>query len=118
MAPIEDGSADAGRAANVVRGVAFLDERWPDWWRTDGADQIDVDRLHMEDGRWCVLAQASHRARGPGEYYTAVMALGLTSEQACLLGFNAFGLGTIAQLRELTERWRAVITERRSPDAA
>jgi hypothetical protein len=37
----------------VDRGVALLDQRWPDWWKN-----VDLDDFRLNDPENCVLAHA------------------------------------------------------------
>lgn len=48
-------------AARVQRGIALMDEKWPNW-----ATEIDLDVLDIESGYHCVTAQyAKHFTEDP-----------------------------------------------------
>ncbi|MEU6387694.1 hypothetical protein ABZ847_29525 [Streptomyces bauhiniae] len=109
--------------ARVERGVAWLDEHLPDWWRADrpsqGFDQggpIDLDALVMRDPCGCVLGQLL------GNYYRAELSIDTAS--AC--GFDTAarvddcdGPDEIRdamrdEFEALAELWSQVISRRRA----
>lgn len=114
--------------ARVTRGIAWLDQHLPDWWRTDrpnhGAENggpIDPDALVMSHSCYCVLGQLL------GNYYRATDH-GLTLDQAVAYGFDTALVTSrsligpdddvdawmAAEFDALTALWRAVIEQRRA----
>ncbi|MBM0275125.1 hypothetical protein [Micromonospora tarensis] len=100
--------------ARVDRGVVWLDEHIPDWWRTDrpsqGFDQggaIDLGELRMKDPCWCVLGQLI------GNYYRTEIPL----DEAVAFGFDVESCTRPEMADEfdaLTELWTRVIEQRRA----
>ncbi|MEV4197046.1 hypothetical protein [Micromonospora globbae] len=107
----------------VDRGVAWLDSRIPNWWRTDRPDHgdnggpINLDELVMSHNCYCVLGQLI------GNYYRA----DLTIDQAVAYGFDASvgayyrGTDTVEvgeamadEFDALRELWIRVIEQRRA----
>lgn len=113
-------------AERVARGAALLDREMPDWWRADREDTvpwdgvhrepIDLDRLNMDDGGWCVFGQL--------EYPGMDCAYGEMARR--VFGSNANGRRTEAAIQHgvyarperhypiLTDLWREVIGKRRA----
>jgi hypothetical protein len=59
--------------ARVAKGIALLDEKFPDW-----AGLINLDTLSLSSTSDCVTAQLAH-AKGKGStYFTGMEMLGLT----------------------------------------
>jgi fumarate hydratase class II len=76
----------------VRDGAALLDERAPDW-----RDQVDPDRLDMQNACDCVLGQVF------GNFYRAIESdLKISYLQAYRLGFECEG----PDYGPLTEAWR------------
>lgn len=102
-------------AARVARGIAWLDDHDPGWWREDaptrpGVDRsrpIDLGTLDMDDPCGCVLG---HRY---GDYYEAP----ITVETCVRLGFDA-NADDGAEWSALGAGWRKVITARRDAERA
>ena len=106
--------------ANVARGVAFLDEKDPQWWNCGGGKSkpaiegmvghIDLDKLDMADGKVCILGQ-----RHAGKFVGAVNALfGGDGDAALLRGFNT-NFNDSPAFSFLAELWASVIQSRRYP---
>lgn len=69
--------------ARVAKGIALLDEKRPGW-----ADQIDLGKLDIQNGSYCVTAQLS----GTQNWYEGMQQLGLTQFNTGTYvshGFNA-----------------------------
>ena len=127
----------AGVPGRVARGVVWLDENDPGWWRTDAparpdVDQscdpggpIDPDALDMSHPCYCVLGQRW------GNYYAARISI----DEALSFGFDAQGgadltpdlaqsevTGVLAaidtEFTALTAEWTRVIEGRREVEAA
>lgn len=112
-------------AERMARGVALLDREMPDWWRADRADAepwdgvtrdpIDLDRLDMGDGGWCVFGQlenpgmecayADMSARVFGSDLDARLAADIQHGVYAIADWH-FGI--------LTDLWREVIEKRRA----
>jgi len=97
--------------SRVERGVAFLDQRMPDW-----VERVDLNTLDTQHLERCVLGQLF------GDYVIGVEELGLKEEGDRLdevsvysLGFQASGDEGQPTYADLTEAWRAAILERRAP---
>lgn len=80
----------------VAAGVMLLDDRRPDW-RT----LVDVSRLNIADGDWCVLGQVFPEQ----SYGDALEELGLDSSP-WEYGFDARG----SEYEALRRAWIGVIT--------
>ncbi|MGN6126738.1 MAG: hypothetical protein ACTHON_09250 [Humibacter sp.] len=99
-------------AARVARGIALMDEKWPNW-----ATEIDLDRLDIKDGAVCMTAQYAQAHNLGGYWYQATQSLGLADEgdDYEAHGFNTPGGrdqgGEFATLNGL---WRAEILRRRA----
>jgi len=90
-------------AERVAKGVAWMDRRYPDWWR-----KIDLGSLRMNGVRFCVLGQMN-----PGDPIAVVddvIAVGPMH----LLGFNATPKNERAmeEYEELRVEWTRVIRQR------
>ena len=77
---------------NVLRGVALLDEKVPNW-----RDRVKKDRLQMWDCFYCVLGQLF------GYYSTGLKALNITTDDGYNLGFHA---KTKAKQGKLEKLWK------------
>lgn len=109
----------------VARGVAWMDERYPDWWREDCEHPIDTNVLDMNSPRKCLLGQIH------GSFYNSP----ICTDEAVALGFDSddmwpdgFGTDFITddderltpvqrEFAELTEQFAAVIAFRRGWDS-
>lgn len=113
--------------ARVDRGVVWLDEHLPDWWRADRPDQgfdkggpIDVNALVMRDPCGCVLGQLL------GNYYRAEIGLDEATECGFDTAARAEDYDGHDEIREamkdefeaLTELWSRVIEQRRAAVAS
>ena len=72
---------------NVLRGVALLDEKVPDW-----RERINPDRLSMVSCNSCILGQLF------GNYFEGARMLGIYGSD---YGFNVSGEDTYLRLRQL-----------------
>lgn len=93
----------------VARGVSWLDDVLPEWWKTHS---INLDDFDMADSCKCVIGQLS-----PHEFDDAIheVWMDLTYSKAYELGFFAGPSCTHApEYLELQAQWRRVITERRA----
>jgi hypothetical protein len=118
----------------VGRGVPFLDEHDPGWWRADVDRAINLSTLNMVNGEACVLGQrcpldvlqnyASILQLYPqaeDRYYAYAAKLALLSDRDRREWSDEHGF-TLPQengtswggWHELTAEWRRVITERRA----
>jgi hypothetical protein len=97
----------------IVAGARFLGHLDPGWWREGALLPSSLAALDMADPYRCVLAwwAAQHLPapprRGPRQvppYDRAMLALGLSSQQAQALGFTG------ADVDLLTPGWRHLIT--------
>ena len=79
----------------VGKGVTYLDEHIPGW-----RDQVDGDRLDMQNACDCVLGQLL------GSFYR-LSEIGLSYHQAYEMGFEARSGG--ASYGELGDAWRSVL---------
>lgn len=104
-------------------GIEFLEERYgPDWYRL-----LDPDKLQMDATCQCVFGQLE------GDYDEACLSFGLSNDDACDLGFNAYvsesyvddpwnlysgprDLTYTEECATLTAIWRAVIMEAQRKD--
>jgi len=121
---------DIDYAARVAKGIALLDERFPDWWI-----QINLDTLDVSDGTACVTAQSAQLLEMGGDWLDGAQYFGLTWESNNVSdntyiahGFNAEDMpwrdgdvlkgwenySSVGALIELTNLWRLVILERRA----
>jgi hypothetical protein len=88
----------------VGRGVRWLDQNLPGWWKADRPDNGDnggpirVDELSMSHNCYCVLGQLL------GNYYRAEISI----EQAVEFGFDS-SVGSLA--RDVTEVDEAMADE-------
>lgn len=110
---------DTSIAERVLRGVAWLDQHDPGWWREDApeyrdrnAQPIDLDRLDLGDPCGCIFGHRwGYYGHAPvGD--TAAASLGCYSASA-LAADPATRAGVVAEYAELTAEWRRVIRERR-----
>ena len=60
----------------VARGIALLDERVPDW-----VDMINLDRLDIRSGEFCVTAQIARFMFDDPHYATGMDYLGLENSE-------------------------------------
>ena len=100
-------------AERVARGVAWLDEHDPTWWRADAtpvssmhdSEPIELDRLDISDPCGCVLG---HRW---GHFGHAMIDAPYFGRRPAALGFDAY---ENAEYGGLTAEWRRVIRARRA----
>lgn len=85
----------------VADGAAFLDERWPGWWK-----RVNSRTLNVESCLNCVLGQLF------GSYQEGMdWVSDMTGHKfACRYGFAT---GTMGNYKLLTELWVEVLTQRR-----
>lgn len=100
-------------AARVQRGAALLDEKWPTW-----AQDIDLDRLDIQDGAACMTAQYAQQTTPGATWYTGQTMLGLSELAYELHGFNADGCSVGGAedgpgYATLNRLWRDLIVQRR-----
>jgi hypothetical protein len=103
-------------AARVARGIALMDEKWPNW-----VAEIDLDRLDIASGVNCVTAQYAQKDGSRRSYLTGQSLLGLDDSAYEAHGFNAEGQST-GETEEydpdgyatLNALWRAEILRRRA----
>lgn len=107
---------DIDYAARVAKGVALLDEKWPEW-----ATEINVDTLDVSSRYSCVTAQFAGWAEGHAYYHRGMELLRLEEgDQGSYVahGFNAVGDyngdDTDAAYATLNALWKGVIAERRA----
>lgn len=103
---------DIDYAERVQRGIALLDKKWPAW-----AQEIDLDRLDIEDGRRCMTAQYAQRHDFGKAWFDAIEALGLENEDEDYEahGFNTPGGRSFAgEFDTLNGLWKAAIVARRA----
>lgn len=85
-------------AERVAAGVAWLDQRQPDWW-----ELINLPRLDMWHSCKCVLGQLY------GDYYAVPIEL----DRSVAMGFDAQDRRPDGDFEALQEEWTRVIEERR-----
>lgn len=103
-------------AARVARGIALMDEKWPNW-----ATEIDLDRLDIASGVNCMTAQYAQKDGSRRSYLTGQCLLGLDDSAYEAHGFNAESLSA-GETEEydrdgyatLNALWRAEILRRRA----
>lgn len=104
-------------AARVARGIALMDEKWPDW-----ATEIDLEELNIRDGGACMTAQYA-ASQGEGKHWEDGMALlGLLPSSYEEHGFNAAGAMAMDDDTDtdydgydtLNSLWRSEIERRRA----
>jgi len=121
---------DIDYSARVAKGVALLDERFPDWWKL-----LNLDTLNVSDGMACVTAQAAQHLGVGRDWLDGMRHFGLTNDANTAddntyiaHGFNAEdvpfddfdvteGWGRYSNsdaLDRLTNLWRLVVLERRA----
>lgn len=94
-------------AARVQRGIALMDEKWPNW-----ATEIDLDTLDIKSGSSCVTAQYAS-VHGSRCWYSAGMGMLHLDEDAYVEhGFNS-DLGDEWEYDTLNGLWKAEIIRRR-----
>jgi hypothetical protein len=108
-------SEEIDYAARVQRGIALMDEKWPDW-----ATEIDLERLDIEWGDRCVTAQyAQLHGNAPEDdidsWKDGRSMLDLSPREYERHGFNTdAGLGSNKDYAALNGLWRAEIERRRA----
>jgi hypothetical protein len=118
-------SEEIDYAARVQRGIALMDEKWPDW-----ATEIDLDTLDIGESDRCVTAQydafmqkAEDREHVSGWYFEGMKRLGIgDNETYAAHGFNGdyvFEDGEIngvtpGAFDALNGLWKAEIERRRA----
>lgn len=99
---------DIDYAARVARGIALMDEKWPDW-----ATEIDLEKLDIENGGHCVTAQyaaAQGEERGWG---IGRRLLGLDMDAYTENGFRTYD-EDCNDYPVLNDLWRTEILRRRA----
>lgn len=100
----------------VKNGMAFLDQRFPDWLY-----RVNVETLDLVDCEYCVLGQLC------GDYEVAATALklgyiyGEEFRNLAFIGVPSTGADTEWEdqnWEELTKEWKCQIIERRAREAA
>src|SRR5574341_1218326 len=90
----------------VARGVRWLDEHQPGWWKT-GDGGIELSTLNLHYPCECILGQLED------DFYESCYKNGLLKPDAQRLGFTATkGMSW----RSLTAEWKRVIRTRRKSD--
>jgi hypothetical protein len=108
---------DIDYASRVARGIALMDEKWPNW-----ATEIDLDKLDIQDGSRCMTAQYAQRVSEDPDFRweDGMVLLGLSSNSYEEHGFNADGaldgdaITDEAGYDTLTALWKAEILRRRA----
>lgn len=121
---------DIDYSARVAKGVALLDEKFPDWWKL-----INLDTLDVSHGLHCVTAQSAKILDVGRDWLDGAEYFGLTSMSEDVNdntyiahGFNAEDVPYVTHeiqegwenysnsdtLDRLTNMWRLVILERRA----
>lgn len=97
-------------------GAKFLDERLGrGWWRRIKLRRLDLSMAYMRPGRCgCILAQLDAYDWGDGSYLRKCEELGLSEQRRVRMGFAAPRYGSYP---ELTEAWKQIVRERRTPAA-
>lgn len=90
--------------AQVLSGVALLDEKAPAGWE----NEIDLDTLDLARAHLCILGQL------PGGYNASVEYLGLTHNFDVMVGHGFDTEGGLDAYPILTNLWSQVIRERRA----
>lgn len=95
-------------AARVARGIALMDEKWPNW-----ATEIDLEKLDIKDGTRCMTAQYSAARDGSGGWRDGMYLLGLNMDSYTEHGFKTEdeNQGDYPTLNAL---WQAEILRRRT----
>lgn len=113
------GMSEIDYAARVQRGAALLDEKWPTW-----AQDIDLDRLDIQEGDNCMTAQYAQMLgladrSDDTAYEDGQQSLGLDDGQYEGHGFNAEGASycdlqtDMVGYSTLNRLWRDLIIQRR-----
>lgn len=111
-------SEEINYAERVQRGIALLDEKWPTW-----AKDIDLDKLDIRSGDYCVTAQCSTANGGEASWIDGQDFLEIpTRESYVEHGFNADEADLDGADREaggvafdaLNGLWKAAIERRRA----
>jgi hypothetical protein len=99
-------------AARVQRGIALMDEKWPDW-----ATEINLEKLDIADGSACMTAQYAQRDDSWANWVDGCRALDLSSDSYTEHGFRADDdrQGDYPTLNGL---WKAEIERRRAQGRA
>jgi hypothetical protein len=107
---------DIDYASRVARGIALMDEKWPEW-----ATEIDLERLDIENSSACMTAQYAERRGEFRAHLVGQRLLGLDDRAYELHGFNADGESTgggrmfdAAGYAVLNRLWREEILRRRA----
>lgn len=99
---------DIDYASRVARGIALMDEKWPDW-----ATEIDLERLDIEDASYCVTAQYAGQKFGYADFSEGRRRLDLSTESYVGHGFNVEP-GDFGAYAILNRLWRDEILRRRA----
>lgn len=92
----------------VIEGAHYLDEHFPEWYR-----RVDPLELHVGGSHGCVLCIASNSY----SFALARKSLGLELIDCYRFGFYIYPCpDVLEQYEALTERWRSLISMRRSLD--
>lgn len=104
-------SEEIDYAARVQRGIALMDEKWPDW-----AMEIDLEALDIQDSCRCVTAQYSASRDGESDWAKGRDMLDLTRREYDEHGFNGEvedGCVPDQAYETLNGLWKAEIMRRR-----
>jgi hypothetical protein len=93
-------------AERVAKGVVFLDEHKPDWWKPES---VNLATLNQRSSDCCIIAQ-----NYDNNYWKGLRALGLNTGSGIEHGFDQFFERAEADARESTKEWKRIILERRS----
>lgn len=101
--------ADIDYAARVQRGIALMDEKWPNW-----ATEIDLDRLDIADGMACMTAQYAQQQEANRNWITGKKLLSLDMDAYEEHGFKADDADETTAYPTLNGLWKAEIERRRA----
>jgi hypothetical protein len=96
----------------IAKGVAFLDEKVPGW-----LDRIDIGRLDLRTGMYCVLGQL-HDGDADGGAHALGLGRSAISTEAVAHGFDDGGACVAPPTRPLTEEWKAALRKLRAERGA
>lgn len=122
---------DIDYSARVAKGVALLDDKFPDWWKL-----LNLDTLDVSNGQNCVTAQSAQLLEVGDDWLDGMYHFGLNNDSHradsntyIAHGFNAEdkpydddyetqkgweSYSNAEALDRLTNMWRLVILERRA----
>lgn len=99
---------DIDYAARVARGIALMDEKWPNW-----ATEIDLETLDIENGVTCMTAQYAAAQGEVRNWGTGRMLLDLSMDAYTENGFRTYD-EDCEDYPVLNDLWRAEILRRRA----